>query len=155
MENALVFIQTSEWTREMWELNSHSLDRREKWELHSIEKLWYWDLKMGNAISKFVSWLTPLSANWKLIDSEVLKHHTNYQMLLWQLGYLCHLKKNWINFYFRRSVNLTNIATQHIFAFSTWNILNGVVPLCHWAVFQTNFSFDLCQVTVLIAHRLL
>ena len=34
-----------------------ALDIKEKWELHSVEKLWYWDLKVGNAISMFVSQL--------------------------------------------------------------------------------------------------
>ena len=80
----------------MWEHNSQSFDKEEKWELHSIEKLSLWDLKVGNAISMFAFHLAPLSGNW---------------YLHWLWTSLWNLMSYWIDSIFADSVILTNVAT--------------------------------------------
>ena len=80
------------------------------WESLGIE-IW----EVWNAISMFASWLAPFKCQLGFsLTLKFSKHHTNCQMLLWQLGSICLLMGSWINSIFANSVILTNIATTTI-----------------------------------------
>ena len=60
----------------------------------------------------------------KLIDSEVLKHYTNRQMLSWKLGSLCHLMRSWIS-----SILCQYVISQHGLLWIKWHL----ILWCHMA----------------------